>query len=308
MTVLIGDIITASQYNILSAGINTFWADNYSSNTPADPKSENSKGWGQTAVGTVSTGAIINDTDTNELINRINIGVLQTGVGTPITKVANGNTILASEHNNIESQIAIIDASSNVANDFTITSGGTAGTGSRGSWSSSITVTVTATFSSYAEARYFFNTGGQLRYSLGNNGSSNDALAWQDVFDGSDMGTLVFGFDNISQTGTRPGNLASNSGFYELTTSPTEFYNINLDESPYTQNDMAVQFSRNSSGTQVIATFTLNNDDPQAETVDGTTTIYLDTRKADNKSETTPAVSFAVAAPTTFAAGTFSGS
>ena len=30
----------------------------------------------------------------------------------------------------------------------------------------------------------------------------------------------------------------------------------------------------------------MNNDDPQAELVDGNTTIYLDTRKADNKSAT----------------------
>jgi len=122
------------------------------------------------------------------------------------------------------------------------------------------------------------------------------------------MGTLIFSYNDIAQTGTRAGNVTSGSGFYEMTTTPTEIYNINLDESPYTANDFRVSASRNSSGTQVIITFTMNNDDPQAELVDGNTVAYLDHRKADNKSGSSPTVNFAIDGYTSFTLGSWSGS
>lgn len=308
MTVLVGDIITASQYNVLKDGINKWFGDVYSSNTPASLKATSSYGWGNTNAAAKAIGNIVTAEDSNHLINRLNLGVAQTGSGSTSTKVVVGNTILASEHNNIETQSAAIDAGRLTSIDHTITSGGNDGNSARSSWSSAISVTVTATFSSYAKARYYFNSGGQLRYSFNCSGTSDDALAWDDLFDADDMGSLIFSYENISQTGTRPGNAFSDSGFYELTTTPTEIYNINLDEAPYTANDLKVMASRNADGTQVILTFTLNNDDPQAELVDGTTTIYLDNRKADNKDGTIPTTNFAISAPTTHSAAAWSGS
>jgi len=308
MTVLVGDIITASQYNTLSASINKWFGDVYTGNTPASAKSQNSYGWGNVNAGTVNTGDIITADQSNELINRINLGVLATGTGTSITKVVTGNPILASEHNAIETQAAIIDVNRLTTIDSTTTSGGTNGISNRSAWTSSISVVCTTTFSSYAAARYFFNTGGQLRFSFNCSGSSADALAWDDLFDADDMGSLVFSYNNIAQTGTRPGNAFANSGFYELTTTPTEIYNINLDMSPYTSNDLRMFAYRNATGTQVITTFTLNNDDSNAETVDGTTTIYLDSRKADPKSAAAPTVNFSVAGFSSFVAGAWTGS
>ncbi len=308
MTVLVGDVITASQYNILSASINKFWGDIYSSNTPSDLKSENSYGWGNTNAGTVITGNVITADTTNELINRINLGITQVGAGSVITKVITGNDILAAEHNDIETEAAALDIARLTAADTTITSGGTDDSEARTSWGTAIEVVCTATFASYAEARYFFNSGGQLRYSFDCSGSSDDALAWDDLFDGDDMGTLIFSYNDVAQSGSRAGNITSGSGFYELTTSDVELYNINLDQSPYTENDFRMKAKRNASGTQVIITFNLNNDDPQSETVDGNTTVYLDTRKADDKAGTTPAVSFSISAPSTHAAASWSGS
>jgi len=308
MTVSIGDIITASQYNTLRNGINKWFGDIYSSNTPASLKLENSYGWGNTNIPSVSIGDIITAEQNNQLINRLNLGVTQTGSSSSSSKIIVGNNILASEYNNVEVKSGAIDTGRLTSIDHTVTSGGQDDTDTIGSWNTSISVQCVAQFASYSTARYFFNSGGQLRYSFNCTGSSDDALAWDDLFDADDMGTLIFSYNNIAQTGTRAGNAFANSGFYELTTTPTEIYNINLDEAPYTANDLKLMASRNSTGSQVILTFTLNNDDPQAELVDGNTSIYLDHRKADNKNGTNPTVNFTIAGPTANLGGGWTGS
>ena len=308
MTVSPGDTISASQYNGLKDAINKWFGDVYSSNTPSSSKATSSYGWGNTNIAAVSVGNTMTADQTNHLINRINSGRTQTGAGSSITKVGVGNNILASQHNSIETQSSLIDSSRLNASNSTTTTSGNDASGSRTAWSNSISITATATFASYAKARYFFNSGGQLRFSFDNTGTSNDALAWDDLWSSDDMGTLIFSYNDVAQTGTRPGNITSGSGFYELTTTPTEIYNINLDISPYLQNDFKMKASRNSTGTQVIITFTMTNDDPQAETVDGNTTCYLDHKIANNINQTTPTVNFAIDGYSTFSLGSWSGS
>ena len=308
MTVSIGDVITASQYNALKDGINKWFGDNYSSNTPANLKTENSYGWGNTNAAAVITGNIITADQSNHLINRINLGVAQTDASSVITKVTTGSIILATKHNEIETKSATLDGSRLTAVDTTTTSGGTDDSEIRSSWSTAVSITATTTFATYADARHFFNSGGQLRFSFDNTGTSDDGLAWDDLWSADDMGTLIFSYNDVAQTGTRAGNVTPGSGFYELTTTPTEIYNINLDESPYTSNDFRASASRNSDGTQVIITFTMNNDDPNAELVDGNTACYIDHRIADNKSKATPTVDFGITGYSTFALGSWSGS
>ncbi len=298
MQVNIGDVVTANDYNTIAHDINEYWGDNYVTNTPADPKVENSKGWGQSQIFDINVNDIITADNVNELVNKVNLSIIQTGAGSNITPVASNDIIKASTYNIIDTNNALISTNRNVTADATITSNGSDASVSRSSWSNSINVTATARFSSYAEARYFFNSGGQLRYSLTNSGSSNDALSWQDLFDSSDIGTIIFSINDVAQTGTRAGNIVSGSGFYELTTTPKLWYSINVDIHPYSNNDLAVYFSRNSSGTEVYVKFVLNNDDSNAETVNGTTTFLLDHKKANNKSGTNPATSFSITAPT----------
>jgi len=307
MTVSIGDVITASQYNALKDSVNKWFGDSYSSNTPANVKAENSYGWGNTNASAVSTGNVITADQTNHLINRINLGVDQTGASTECDKVATGDIILAAKYNLIESKSDVIDAARLTAVDTTTTSGGSDDSEIRGSWSTSVAISAVATFASYADARYFFNSGGQLKFSFDNTGTSDDALAWDDLWSADDMGTLTFSYNDLVQSGTRTGNITSGSGFYELTTTPTEIYNINLDESPYTENDFKVMASRNADGTQVIFTFTMNNDDPQAELVDGNTACYLDHRIADNKAETSPTSNFNITGFSSFSLGSWTG-
>ena len=296
----VGNIITASEYNSVVNNLNEFFADNYLTNTPTSSKTQNSKGWGQFPANTVAIGDTITAASINELINRSNLSVQQTGAGSSIATVNTGNNILASTVNSLESNNTNILASCNVSVDSTITSSGADGTKARSTWSSDVSVTVTASFASFAEARYFFNSGGQLRYSFSNNGSTNDATAWQDLFDGSDMGTLIFSINDIAQTGTRAGNVTSGSGFYELTTTATKLYDINVDISPYGNSKLSLYGSINTSGNTITLRFDLHNDGAgwggSPDTVNGTTTIYLDNKSADSKSQN--GVNFSITKPT----------
>lgn len=295
MAVSVGDIITASHYNSLASNIHEFWGDHYAANTPSDPKSENNRGWGQTNINIVSAGDIITAEEYNHFVNILNLAQIQTSASTATAKVAVGDTITAAQFNDVESKATTFLNNRINSTNATTTSGGADNSSSRGAWSNSVSVTCTATFNNYREARYFFNTGGQLRFSFSNDGSSNDAAAWQDLFDSSDMGTLIFSYNDVSQTGSRTGNITSGSGFYELTTTPTLWYSINLDISPYTTSKLEARFSRNSSGDTITTDFTLTNN---TGVVDGSTYIYEDHKKANDNSATGPTVNFSITGPT----------
>jgi len=290
MTVSVGDPITAAGYNARVAAINKWFGDIYSSNTVSDPKSENSYGWGNTNASDVTTSDDVTADQENELIHRINLGVTNTGYGSSISAVGVNDIVYAATANSIDSNSSILDTNRAELDDWGYFVDAMK---PKTQWNNSISSTATFTFSSYAEARYWFNSGSDLRFTLYNGGSSATALAWQDLFD-TDMGILVFSYNDIAQTGSRSGNITSGSGFYELTTTPTELYSINLN-SPYASNDLKVNGSRNASGTQIILTFTLDNNG--AGTVDSNTTIQIGFRHATTKSYSNPSVAFSITFP-----------
>jgi len=308
MSVSKDDPITAANHNILINSVNKVFGDIYSSNTTASSKATSSYGWGNVNVSDVIINDIITADQNNNLINRIDLGVEQTGVSSEVVNVIVDDEIYAATYNEIESKIAILDTNRTLSVDATVTSAGYDGNSVKTTWSSAISVTTTTTFASYADARYFFNSGGQLRFSFDNDGVSDTAIAWADLFSDTDIGTLIFSYDDVSQTGSRAGNVTSGSGFYELTTTPTELYNINLDASPYTENDLKMEASRNASGTQIIVTFTLTNDDPQSTLVDGNTTCYIDHKISNDKSKTAPIVDFSITGYSTFVLASWTGS
>lgn len=298
MTVSVGDIILADHYNTIRTAVNKWFGDNSPSSTPSDPKTTTSYGWGGTNAASVAIGDTITAEQVNHLINRVNLAVSRVGAGSTLTKVATGEVIEATDFNGIETQAATIEASSTESADHTITSGGSDGTSLyTGSWNQ-LTYDVTITFASYAEARYFFNSGGQFRFSFGITGGNEETDAWADLFDSSDMGTLIFSIEDFDQTGTRMGNVTTGSGFYELTTSYVELYDINLDISPYQGSDFRVQGQRSSDGATIYLKFLLNNDDPQANAVNGDVTLYVDNRTANDVSTTDPTVSLSISPPT----------
>jgi hypothetical protein len=80
-------------------------------------------------------------------------------------------------------------------------------------WNSTISCTVTATWPTAAAARYFFNSGGEIRFSSSLTGSTANAqtISWSTLLTGA--GTKTFG-GNKPFTGTVP---ADNQNFYRLT-------------------------------------------------------------------------------------------
>lgn len=153
----------------------------------------------------------------------VNCYVHQTGAapGTPSSAVENATITYRSTQPNYQ-----YDDYANVivANKFTVAgsqSFTTAyGTTSRtwpgiyGSyWNSVISCTVTAQFTTAAAARYFFNSGGEIRFSSSLSGSAANAqtISWTTLLSGS--GTKAFG-GNKPGTGTSPSD---NTNFYRLT-------------------------------------------------------------------------------------------
>ena len=125
--------------------------------------------------------------------------------------------------------------------------GGTSSTGASTSrnfaWSSAATCTVTVAFSNATTARYFFNSGGKIRFASSFVKSLNNSqnIAWENLL--SDVGTQAFG-----------GNT-----FYTLTSSYQNWYTSPPRSTPYNslsfQLDALVNVANNSAGTASQITF-----------------------------------------------------
>jgi hypothetical protein len=130
------------------------------------------------------------------------------------------------------------------------------------------------TFSSLAERRHFFNTGGEIRLeaSILYTGSEAKTINWKNLL--SNMGIIRFG---AASTGSSTGQgTGSSIGNYQLTSTNTQIYRIN-GTSVYSNNNYIV-LARNLSNTQIEFTvqFTdgapLNSSFGIDETVRGTLT------------------------------------
>jgi hypothetical protein len=128
----------------------------------------------------------------------------------------------------------------------------------------------TVTFSSIAERRHFFNTGGQIRLSanISYTGSEAKTIDWRNLL--TNMGTILFGTNNTaSSTGQGTG---SNIGNYQLTSSNTQIFRI-FGTTVYSSNSYRV-LARNLSNTQIEFTIEFRDDDvgsgPIGERIDET--------------------------------------
>ena len=161
-------------------------------------------------------------------------------------------------------------------------------------WSTSLTATLTCTFSTANEARYFFNSGGKVRFttSLSGVSSTPQINAWTNFL--ASVGTQSFGAD----TGI--------VNYYALTNSFQIYYQSSL-SSPYSSNNYRLEartdVSNNSTGTatQLFLRVTLSDSyvDPGApapgDLVDGTVTITASELKASGLLQ--PSGTFAITSP-----------
>jgi hypothetical protein len=236
-----GGVIAAADYNGFVGGATTPTGTiNYVWST-----GNGSLGYGQTALSQVSATGLVTATQWATAINTLNtIKTHQSGSGTGIGAPTAGSLI------NYLSTISTNIASINT-NAGTFATQGSTTTGSNnatvlssanGTAAQTFTITRTATFASADQARYFFNSGGQLNFvvSSGTNTGATNRGADLITLAATNLGTWQnFGYGIGSVTGSRTGTggtVVTNApnGYWGLTTSFQTLSKITSTTSPYT--------------------------------------------------------------------------
>ena len=188
-------------------------------------------GYGQTALANVTAGQSVAATGqwATLVANTASAATHQGSSITAVTAPVAGGTITFLSA--IPTNLTTI--STNKLNAATQGSTGTPNTVTRGTtWSSALTFTHTATFANGDAARYFFNSGGQLKLTFAQPNGTSMANAYNSLANA--CGTLVIsapssgtitvagtsytGFTKIGGSGT-PSPYTTNTGYYALTTS-----------------------------------------------------------------------------------------
>jgi hypothetical protein len=228
MTYATGSTILAADYNGLvgtnpntaSGTLNTVWS---TGGTTA--------GYGQTAEATVATGDVVTAIKWANLISKTASSASHQGtsLSTVTSPVAGGSIAY---QGNIPTNLTSIYSSRLNAATVGATTANAAVYGS--SWLNLLTFTHTVTFANGDAARYFFNSGGQLKITCAHAATSG---AGNTLFNGlaSNVGTVVMSaptsgtitiasvsYNGITKIGGGAGGgntISTNSGYYAMTTS-----------------------------------------------------------------------------------------
>lgn len=196
------------------------------------------RGYGQTGVilPAPAVNTAVRATSWNNLRSTMSALNTHTGLGLTLQPALNiGDLMIANDgrspYVNIPALISSIDA-----NRFLIDPSQTSVTGvltsSRTtSWTDSVTHEFTATFQSEDYARYFFNSGGEIRLSASRSGGalSGPNTAITDLL--NSVGTVKLGAISTSYTGSG-GTVASTTGYYGLTGTFQQLF-THLGTGPY---------------------------------------------------------------------------
>lgn len=172
------------------------------------------------------------------------------------------------------------------------------------SWNTQAYCIVTFTWSTSAEARHFFNSGGEIRFRCSRTGgtSSNQNSAWTQIL--AAAGQQAFG-------GSKPligKNGSDGKNFYRLTNNYQTWYEISS-SSPYASNVFKITarspgVTNNNNGTATSVQFRIDWIDghtPQggspADSVDGTLTVNIEVQRAIGSLQPSGSGTFTIAAP-----------
>jgi hypothetical protein len=140
------------------------------------------------------------------------------------------------------------------ANQFAIETGGS--TSRTTAWNSSVSTTVVVNFANAAEARYFFNSGGKLRFQSFRSGGSVSAqnTSWTNLLNAAGVREIAGETPSVN--------------FYNLTNSYQNLYSTTA-SAPYSSNtytiDVLCNEADNSSGTASQLTFRVTWTDPYVD-------------------------------------------
>lgn len=248
MTYSVGGLIQATDYNgfandTAGANLNGIWGTG-----------TGDKGWGQTALATVSTGGTVTATQWAGLVNNLATAGSQTSTTlTSRTAPVAGNTIsilsaLNTDLTSVTTNRGNAASSGTEYGTFSGTTSKTTATGS-GTTAWTITFTHTVTFPSANQARYFWNAGGIVRLKYGKSSTGTDTDPDWNTFAGlcgsinltgrvnstsqTIAGQAYTGTTRIGGTGGTQTTLATTTGWYNLTGTPTTIFQLNNATAPY---------------------------------------------------------------------------
>jgi len=221
------------------------------------PGSTNS-GYGQTlnAPTALSSGATVTKAQWDNLrFDIYNAIVHQTGSAPSITTINEGDVIrYGTSHPNFQYNTLADQA---ITNKFNLGTGQfvTEAIGSQSrfsNWTSLVTSTVTINFADNNACRYFFNSGGKIRFASTRSGGSGTLQdqRWSSLLSGA--GQPFFAGNSTLYPASGGNATYNNIGFWQLTTSDQQVWSFQA-SSPYTANTWVLQ-ARLASGTTSTAT------------------------------------------------------
>ena len=291
MTYSVGGTIQAADYNgfVGTTAVNAPYA---SSGAATDKVAAligvgyGDRGYGQisTTLADVAVGNTITAVQWNNLLNAMS--TLNTHQGSGLTlqpTVASGGTI--TYQSSIPTNIATLDTNRLLANVTQMTVSSVLTSSISTPWNGTITHVFTVDFGSENAARYFFNSGGQIRWSGSNTGgSTGSAAAWAALL--SVMGTIKMDSNTTTYTGSG-GIITNNVGYYGLTDSLVQTFIHYGANAPYSGIYYSIQVSRGNyvganggNGSLINCTVTFSDASGGTGNVDGTTTSAINQYKA----------------------------
>lgn len=276
MTYTVGGLIQAADYNGFandsSNNVNAIWSTG-----------STDKGYGQTAINSVSVAGTVTATQWATLVNNLaNLGSHQGTTITARTAPVAGNTItilnaVATDIDTLTGSRGNAAASGTAIGTFSGTTSKTTATGS-GQTAWTITFTHTITFADANSARYFFNAGGlvKIMYGKSSTGTDHDAdwnslagfcgniffAAYVNNASQSIAGQVYTGTTRLSGSGGTQTTLATTTGFYNLTAggAATTIFQLNNTVTPYETEFIRTTAALNAGGTVLTLTTTWVDD------------------------------------------------
>ena len=223
MTYRQGEIILASDYNTFQASLlNVYDVGN------GDAGYGQVDTGGQAAVPTVAVGEIIKNVEWERFRSAAEDCSTHQGSVTffpPASELAVGELVEAHEFDDlnafdIDNSLAIITSNRLFFDAGSVTVFANALNSTRNTaWMNQLQHRFTATFPTVDDARYFFNSGGQIRFRGSRSGgtSSGQNDSWTTMF--LNMGTIRFNYTETQHPSGSPGVTVFPIGYYDLTGS-----------------------------------------------------------------------------------------
>lgn len=224
MTYIKGGIIQAADYNGFLTSVSNIYGVGSSD-----------RGYGQTTIteAAVAVGGVIRSVQWVNLINMITVCANQQGTAIttlpPTSVLAVGDVIRAHEQASpssntyeLQGNITLIDTDRlNVSSTSMSVVTNVLAVTRASSWTSSISAQVSVLWSSEDTARYYFNSGGQIRMTGTQPSGSVEDNEWRNTLVNG-VGTVKFAAHATTNTGTIAGS--QSLGFYGLTDSYQTIY------------------------------------------------------------------------------------